>query len=88
MCRVQVKGGASREMASRLAEAGEKFRENNEEIKRRNVCTHVSRGRTLGGYPSFVSRTFPSDSVLCVARPRNVSCDTKGTGIEIAGKML
>lgn len=45
-----------------FAEADEKFRENNDEIKRRNVCTQVSRQPWAVVLPSRTrTRTFPNE---------------------------
>lgn len=74
-----------------LAEADEKFRENNEKIKRRNVCTHVA---SLGRFfhpsptcPAFMHRATlplffppPPPGMLAVA-------GQGGEGIEIVSKI-
>ena len=58
-----------------FAEADEKFRENNDEIKRRNVCTpgctREAAPLLLPSRSRFPTRVRPR--VLCTVRPRNVS---------------
>lgn len=65
-----------------LAEADEKFRENNEKIKRRNVCTHVaSLGRFF--HPSPTCPAFMHRATLPLFLPpsaRNVGSSRPGRG--------
>lgn len=69
-CRCCVKGN-SKFTGGVLAEADEKFRENNDKIKRRNVCTHVARGESLGRF--FHPSPLFSNVFLRFYAPYNLS---------------
>lgn len=70
-----------------LAEADEKFRENNDKIKRRNVCTHVARGEPWAFLPSLSSPTCPAFMQPFLSPGMLAVAGQGGEGIEIVSKI-
>lgn len=81
--------GNSKFTAGVFAEADEKFRENNDEIKRRNVCTRALCAASLGRSSLLLGPTFqrfPNESPFYApCDPSNVG--SGGGGIEIVSKI-